>query len=35
LPFVAFAIFGGFLQAFIFITMSQMYLSMAVATEDH
>jgi len=35
LPFIAFAIFGGFLQAFIFITMSQMYLSMAVATEDH
>jgi F-type H+-transporting ATPase subunit a len=35
LPFVAFAIFGGFLQAFIFITMSQMYLSMAVASEDH
>jgi len=35
LPFIAFAIFGGFLQAFIFITMSQMYLSMAVASEDH
>lgn len=35
LPFIAFAIFGGLLQAFIFITMSQMYLSMAVATEDH
>ena len=31
LPFIAFAIFGGLLQAFIFITMSQMYLSMAVA----
>jgi F-type H+-transporting ATPase subunit a len=35
LPFIAFAIFGGLLQAFIFITMSQMYLSMAVASEDH
>jgi len=35
LPFIAFAIFGGFLQAFIFITMSQMYLSMAVTSEDH
>ncbi len=35
LPFIAFAVFGGFLQAFIFITMSQMYLSMAVASEDH
>jgi F-type H+-transporting ATPase subunit a len=35
LPFIAFAIFGGFLQAFIFITMAQMYLSMAVASEDH
>ena len=35
LPFIAFAIFGGILQAFIFITMSQMYLSMAVASEDH
>jgi F-type H+-transporting ATPase subunit a len=35
LPFIAFAIFGGLLQAYIFITMSQMYLSMAVASEDH
>jgi F-type H+-transporting ATPase subunit a len=35
LPFIAFAIFGGFLQAFIFITMSQMYLSMAVVSEEH
>jgi F-type H+-transporting ATPase subunit a len=35
LPFMAFAIFGGFLQAFIFITLSQVYLAGAVATEEH
>ena len=35
LPLMAFAIFGGLLQAFIFITMAQLYLGGAVATEDH
>ena len=35
LPFMGYAIFGGFLQAFIFITLSQVYLAGAVATEEH
>lgn len=35
LPFMAFAIFGGFLQTFIFITLTQVYLAGAVATEEH
>ena len=35
LPFMAFAVFGGFLQAFIFITLSQVYIAGAVATEEH
>lgn len=35
LPFMAFAIFGGLLQAYIFITLSQVYLAGAVLTEDH
>jgi F0F1-type ATP synthase membrane subunit a len=32
---MAFAVFGGFLQAFIFITLSQVYIAGAVATEEH
>jgi F-type H+-transporting ATPase subunit a len=35
LPFMAYAVFGGFLQAFIFITLSQVYIAGAVATEEH
>jgi F-type H+-transporting ATPase subunit a len=35
LPFMAYAIFGGLLQAFIFITLTMVYLGGAVATEDH
>lgn len=35
LPFMAFAIFGGLLQAFIFCTLSMVYLGGAVATEEH
>jgi F-type H+-transporting ATPase subunit a len=35
LPFMAFAIFGGLLQAFIFCTLAMVYLGGAVATEDH
>jgi len=35
LPFMAFAIFGGLLQAFIFCTLTMVYLGGAVATEDH
>ncbi len=35
LPFMAYAIFGGVLQAFIFVTLTMVYLSAAVATEDH
>ncbi len=35
LPFMAYAIFGGLLQAFIFITLTMVYLAGAVATEDH
>ncbi len=35
LPFMGYAIFGGFLQAFIFITLSQVYIAGAVATEEH
>ena len=35
LPFMAYAIFGGMLQAFIFITLTMVYLAGAVATEDH
>jgi len=35
LPFMAFAIFGGLLQAFIFCTLMMVYLGGAVATEDH
>ena len=35
LPFMAFAILGGLLQAFIFCTLTMVYLGGAVATEDH
>ena len=35
LPYMAFAIFGGLLQAFIFCTLTIVYLGGAVATEDH
>ena len=35
LPFMAFAIFGGLLQAFIFCTLTMVYLGGAVATEEH
>jgi F-type H+-transporting ATPase subunit a len=35
LPFMAFAIFGGFLQTFIFCTLTMVYLGGAVATEEH
>ena len=35
LPFMAFAIFGGLLQAFIFVTLTMVYLGGAVATEEH
>jgi F-type H+-transporting ATPase subunit a len=35
LPFMAFAIFGSLLQAFIFCTLSMVYLGGAVATEEH
>ena len=35
LPFMGYAIFGGFLQGFIFITLTQVYLAGAVATEEH
>lgn len=35
LPFMAYAIFGGFLQAFIFVTLTMVYLAGAVAVEDH
>ena len=35
LPFMAYAIFGGILQAFIFITLTMVYLGRAVATEEH
>ena len=35
LPFMAYAIFGGLLQAFIFVTLSMVYLGGAVATEEH
>jgi F-type H+-transporting ATPase subunit a len=35
LPFMAFAIFGGLLQAFIFCTLMMVYLGGAVATEEH
>ena len=35
LPFMAFAIFGGLLQAFIFCTLAMVYLGGAVATEEH
>ena len=35
LPFMAFAIFGALLQAFIFCTLTMVYLGGAVATEEH
>lgn len=35
LPFMAFAIFGGLLQAFIFCTLTMVYLGGAVSTEEH
>src|SRR5215831_8779181 len=35
LPFMGYAVFGGLLQAFIFITMAQLYLAGAIATEEH
>ena len=35
LPFMAFAIFGGLLQAFIFCTLMMVYLGGAVSTEEH
>src|SRR5262245_31716574 len=35
LPFMGYAVFGGILQAFIFITMAQLYLAGAIATEEH
>jgi F-type H+-transporting ATPase subunit a len=35
LPFMAFAIFGGLLQAFIFCTLTMVYLGGAVTTEEH
>ena len=35
LPFMVYAIFGGMLQAFIFIVLTMVYLAGAVATEDH
>ena len=35
LPFMAFAIFGGLLQAFIFCTLTMVYLGGAVETEEH
>jgi F-type H+-transporting ATPase subunit a len=35
LPFMAFAIFGGMLQTFIFCTLTMVYLGGAVATEEH
>ncbi len=35
LPFMAFAIFGGLLQAFIFCTLAMVYLGGAVAVEEH
>ncbi len=35
LPFMAFAIFGGLLQAFIFCTLTMVYLGGAVAVEEH
>jgi F-type H+-transporting ATPase subunit a len=35
LPFMAFAIFGGLLQAFIFCILAMVYLGGAVATEEH
>ena len=35
LPFMAYAIFGGILQAFIFVVLTMVYLGGAVAAEDH
>ncbi len=35
LPFMAYAVFGGMLQAYIFIVLTMVYLAGAVATEDH
>lgn len=35
LPFMAFAIFGGLLQTFIFCTLTMVYLGGAVSTEEH
>lgn len=35
LPFMIYAIFGSLLQTFIFVTLTMVYLSGAVATEEH
>jgi F-type H+-transporting ATPase subunit a len=35
LPFMIYAIFGGLLQTFIFVTLTMVYLGGAVATEEH
>ena len=35
LPFMAYAVFGGMLQAYIFIVLTMVYLAGAVATEEH
>jgi F-type H+-transporting ATPase subunit a len=35
LPMVAFAIFGGFIQAFVFTTLTAAYIGMATAHEEH
>ncbi len=35
LPFMAYAIFGGVLQTFIFVTLTMVYLAGAVVTEEH
>ncbi len=35
LPMVAFAIFGGFIQAFVFTTLTAAYIGMATVHEDH
>ena len=35
LPFMVYAVFGGILQAFIFIILTMVYLTGAVATEEH
>jgi F-type H+-transporting ATPase subunit a len=35
LPMMAFAVFGGFLQAFVFIMLTMIYLGGAVAMDEH